>query len=126
MPDLTPAPDSTATVAPRPIIFLTVSGVAATRGSPASLSAITATFMDPPTARLPLYARAAPAIRSHQEKRHQDKDHDDHRQRYFHQRNEVAIGVLVRGIVIARCGRVFDLGVLGHFHFSARQRCVCA
>ena len=33
MPDLTPAPGSTATSAPSPIIFLTVSGVAATRGS---------------------------------------------------------------------------------------------
>jgi hypothetical protein len=32
------------------MIFLTVSGVAATRGSPASTSAATATFMVPPTA----------------------------------------------------------------------------
>jgi hypothetical protein len=45
MPDFTPAPGSTATSAPSAIIFLTVSGVAATRGSPASVSAATAIFI---------------------------------------------------------------------------------
>src|SRR6266566_4140765 len=38
MPDLTPAPGSTASSAPNALSFLTVSGVAATRGSAASLS----------------------------------------------------------------------------------------
>src|SRR5882724_3505605 len=38
IPDASPAPASTATLAPSPISFFTVSGVAATRGSPASIS----------------------------------------------------------------------------------------
>src|ERR1700685_522613 len=41
MPDFTPAPGSTTTSAPSAFIFLTVSGVAATRGSAASLSRAT-------------------------------------------------------------------------------------
>src|SRR5437764_6447581 len=119
MPDLIPAPGSTATVAPSPIIFLTVSGVAATRDSPASVSAITATFMDPPTARLglaplPVHATGN-VIRSRQEKCHQDEDDNDDRQRDLHQGHEVAIGMFVSGIIIARCGRIFDFGVLGHY-----------
>jgi len=43
-----PAPGSTATSAPSPTIFLTVSGVAATRGSEGSDSAPIAIFMLPP------------------------------------------------------------------------------
>src|SRR5262249_29120351 len=41
MPDLTPAPGSTANSAPNIVSFLTVSGVAATRGSARSLSRAT-------------------------------------------------------------------------------------
>jgi hypothetical protein len=44
MPDLTPAPGSTATSAPSATIRFTVSGVAETRNSPPSLSAQTAIF----------------------------------------------------------------------------------
>jgi hypothetical protein len=47
-PDFVPAPGSTATSAPSATIFLIVSGVAAACGSPASLSAATATFRLPP------------------------------------------------------------------------------
>jgi len=42
MPDFVPAPGSTATSAPSPFIFLTVSGVAATRPSAGSTSRATA------------------------------------------------------------------------------------
>src|SRR5690349_8054248 len=45
MPDLTPAPGSMATSAPSAIIFFTVSGVAATRGSAGSISTGMAIFM---------------------------------------------------------------------------------
>ena len=44
---LTPAPRSTATSAPRPMNFLTVSGVAATRVSAGSVSAATPISMKP-------------------------------------------------------------------------------
>src|ERR1700733_3802114 len=40
-----PAPDSTVTSSPRPLSFLTVSGVAATRASPARRSLRIASFM---------------------------------------------------------------------------------
>src|ERR1700751_4975653 len=102
MPDLIPAPASTATAAPSPIIFLTVSGVAATRGSPPSVSAITATFIDPPTARLGSAPLPVNAIRSRQEKCHQDEDGNDNRQRDLHQGHKIAIGMFLSGIIIAR------------------------
>src|SRR5215471_10232699 len=114
MPDLTPAPACTATVAPSATIFLTVSGVAATRASSASVSAITATFIDPPPAG---------RVSSRQKNCHEYEDHDDDRERYLHQRDEIAIHLFVSGIVIARCGRVLDLGVIGHSHLSKRQTC---
>src|SRR3990167_4311858 len=42
MPDARPAPDSTATAAPRPMNFFTVSGLAATRRSKSAVSPRTA------------------------------------------------------------------------------------
>src|SRR5271154_5171053 len=113
-PDLIPAPGSTATSAPSPIIFLTVSGVAATRGSPASVSAATATFMIPPTAARPLSGRCRYSSGSGQENRHQDQDRDDDCHHHFHQRDEIAVGLFVSGVVVARCGCVFDLAMVGH------------
>src|ERR1700692_4800666 len=122
MPDLIPAPGSTATSAPRPIIFLTVSGVAATRGSPASVSAATATFINPPTAARPALADVGILrFRSSQENRHQDKDGDDHRHDDFHQGDEIAVRLFVSGVIVARCSRVFDLGVIGHCYLSKRH-----
>src|SRR5262245_45368998 len=109
MPDLTPAPACTATVAPRATIFLTVSGVAATRGSSASVSAITATFINPPPAR---------RVRSGEKISHQNKDYDDDRERHLHQRDEIAIRQFVSGQIIASCARVLDLGAVGHSHLS--------
>src|SRR5262245_41647131 len=47
MPDFIPAPGSTVTSAPSPCIFLTVSGVAATRPSSGSLSRATAMRIPP-------------------------------------------------------------------------------
>ena len=43
---------------------------------------------------------------------------------HFHQRDEVAVGLFVSGIIIARCSRIFDFGVIGHSHLSKRQRVV--
>src|SRR5215469_6953084 len=106
MPELTPAPACTATLAPSATIFLTVSGVAATRGSPASVSAITATFINPPPAR---------RVRSRQEICHEYEDHDDDCQRYFYQRDEIAVRLFVSGIIVARRVRVLDLSMIGHF-----------
>src|ERR1700723_1098045 len=91
MPDLTPAPGSTASSAPRPIIFLTVSGVAATRGSPGSDSAATATFINPPTAASPVIGPDIQAAMPRpmsvvwelgQEIRHQSDDRDDNDDRH--------------------------------------------
>src|SRR5262249_17078347 len=77
-PDLTPAPGSTATSAPRALNFFTVSGDAATRGSAGSISLATAIFMKPPDdERRAQHGRCAGAIaaqrfrgRSEQEDRH--------------------------------------------------------
>src|SRR5580692_12238060 len=115
MPDLIPAPGSTATSAPRPIIFLTVSGVAATRDSPASVSAATATFINPPTAARPaIRPMSVCAVRSRQEVRHQDDDDDDDDHHHFGQRDESTVGLFVSRVIVARCSRIFDLGVIGH------------
>src|SRR5579864_572505 len=126
MPDFAPAPGSTTTSAPRPIIFFTVSGTAATRGSPASVSAATATFMMPPTAanRPPPAASRPPRrksagvrqtrVNSGQKIRHADKKDHDNRQHDFHQSDEAMVGLLVGRIIVARCGRVLDFTVVGH------------
>src|ERR1700689_741960 len=128
MPDLMPAPGSTATSAPSPIIFLTVSGTAATRGSPASVSAITATFMIPPTAaayvRLAGNRFGAGNATSGQEIRHQDDDRDHDRHDDFHQCDEILVRLFVSGVIVARRCRVFDLAVIGHTIVSKhRTRC---
>src|SRR6202034_3572740 len=134
MPDLNPAPGSTATSAPRPTIFLTVSGVAATRGSPESVSATTATFINPPTAAM---AGNQPmsvfAVRSRQEIRHPDNNDDDDCHRHFHQRDEIAVRLFMSGVIVARRKRVLDFTVIGHSHLSrtatrtrrASRHCVC-
>src|SRR5437667_6312489 len=100
MPDFTPAPGSTATCAPSATIFLTVSGVAATRGSPGSVSAAIAIFMRPPTAagqcgRLATGAAPQRSSRSGQEISHEDKDGDDDGDIPFHQREEPLVHTLV-------------------------------
>src|SRR5689334_9713806 len=114
MPDLTPAPGSTATSAPSAVIFLMVSGVAATRGSPASTSAATATFMIPPTAasrvvgsmglsrRLPGPPEAATPFGSDEEDGHENDDDDDGREHAFHQIDEIAVGLLMGLVIVAR------------------------
>src|SRR4051812_16047513 len=106
MPDFTPAPGCTATSAPSPIIFLTVSGVAATRGSDGSASAATAIFIMPPTAARSHRRRCEASgceepNRSGQEIGHPDQDDDDKSQGPFHERQKTQIGLLMRGIVIA-------------------------
>src|SRR6187397_53809 len=105
MPDLTPAPGCTATSAPSPIIFLTVSGVAATRGSDRSASAATAIFIMPPTAarsrRGRLQAPNREPNRSSQKIGHSHDDEDDNAHDPFHERQEVKVGLLVCGVVIA-------------------------
>src|SRR5258708_40034671 len=104
MPALTPAPGCTATSAPSPISFLTVSGVAATRGSDGSASAPTAIFIMPPTAARIWRARGprgGEPDRSGQKNSHPDDDEDDKAPHPFHQRGEVLVGLLVRGVVLA-------------------------
>src|SRR5258708_5737008 len=76
MPDLVPAPGSTATSAPSAFIFLTVSGVAATRSSPASTSRATAMRIHPSPRerrRISGYGRAA---RGERERNERDQHHD--------------------------------------------------
>src|SRR5262245_24615292 len=102
-----------ATSAPRPISFLTVSGVAATRGSPASISRGMAIFMMPPRGCRPPSDRP-PRIWSDEEISHQDEQDDDEGNAGFGEREEHPVGVLVFRIVIAGCGRVFDLAMVGH------------
>src|ERR1700735_3376074 len=121
MPDFMPAPGSTATAAPSPLIFLTVSGTAATRGSPASVSATTATFMIPPMAAA--YARPATTDwimerRLGEKNRHQDHDGDDDAHDHLHQGDEVLVGLLVGGVIVAVCGCVLDFSMVGHSHLS--------
>src|SRR5271170_1083514 len=131
IPDFIPAPGSTATPAPSPTIFLTVSGVAATRGSPASTSVVTATFMSPPTparrrgrvekiatsseqrtsARADLRERASG---SNQEIRHQDQNHDDDTDDDFYQGQKIAVCLLMGRIIVARCSGIFELTMVGH------------
>src|SRR5579862_7675254 len=122
-----------ATSAPSPAIFLTVSGVAATRGSSASISAGTATFIFPPasaflkprvggqlgpyeTARRPQPATAPQRARyrSGEEVRHQNQNDDHHRDGSPHQPDKQMIGPFMSGHVVAAGARVFDLAVVGH------------
>src|SRR5258708_24788878 len=104
MPDLMPAPGCTATSAPSPIIFLTVPGVAATRGSDGSASAATAIFIMPPTAARmwrALGPRGGEPDRSGQKNGHSDDNEDDKATHPFHQLDEVQIGLLVGSVVVA-------------------------
>src|SRR5215213_9541754 len=119
MPDLTPAPGCTATSAPSPIIFLTVSGVAATRGSDGSDSAATAIFIMPPTAaRCPRGCSRSPLGREPNRLRqkigHPDQDDDDKSHDPFHERQKAQIGLLMGGVVIALRYRIFGGAVRGH------------
>src|SRR5262245_55204719 len=119
MPDFTPAPCSTATSAPSAISFLTVSGVAATRGSPASVSAATAIFM---TAPMAVRASGAPRRRAHagrrqrsgQEISHETEEDNVEDDAPLHQREEALIHALVLGVVVALGGGIFNLTMRGH------------
>src|ERR1700733_13502055 len=121
-PAFTPAPGITATSAPSATSFLTVSGTAATRGSPASVSAATAIFMRPPTAVAAgsqrSYAAKYSVNGSTEEIRHSDHDEHDDRHDHLHQRDEILIGLFVGRIIVAICRGVFDLSVIGHFDRS--------
>ena len=49
-------------------------------------------------------------------------DHDRHDD--FHQCDEILVGLFVSGVIVALCGRVFDLAVIGHTIVSKRRtRC---
>src|SRR5262245_37840981 len=76
MPDFVPAFGSTATSAPSAFIFLTVSGVAATRFSPASISRATAMRIHPPP-RKTGNAETASAPGGERERDQRNDDHDD-------------------------------------------------
>src|ERR1700693_1306404 len=112
-----PAPGSTATCAPRPISFLTVSGVAATRGSLVSASAGIAIFMLPPTRAWSSEAalqRQYGRERSGEEIGHQNEQDDHEGDAHFGELQKKPIRVFVLGIVVAGRRRVFDLAVVGH------------
>src|SRR5260221_7828764 len=78
MPDFVPAPGSTATSAPSPFIFLTVSGVAATRPSAGSISRATAMRISPPPRDRRLSSASATGSKGERDQR--DHYHDDARQ----------------------------------------------
>src|SRR5262245_1576747 len=122
MPDFTPAPCSTATSAPSETNFFTVSGVAATRGSPGSVSAAIAIFMKPPTAarllRRAVRARAPEAPTSGQKIRHPQEDDCDDDDVPLHQREEHPVGALVLGVIVAFRRCVFRGPVRGHYSTS--------
>src|ERR1700744_5895290 len=134
-PDLIPAPGSTATSTPKALNFLTVSGLAATRGSDGSISLATAIFMEPPAARGTRASKLAPIRQgwipvsqpecgqifqiaprhcsatgngSGQEDRHHGDDEDDGRGAVLHQLDEAFIGLFVGYIIVAVGGRVGD------------------
>src|SRR6185312_15345965 len=119
-----PAPGSTATSAPSAISFLTVSGVAATRGSSGSVSAAIAIFMTPPEDKEDHYGRTGQRPRmplggprscgSGQEIGHKAEDQHDDDEVPLQQFDEQFVGTLVRVVIIARGGRVFDHAVVGH------------
>src|SRR3954466_5266448 len=121
MPDFSPAPGSIATSAPRPTSFLTVSGVAATRDSEGSDSAPIAIFMLSPAADLSGRVMR-PQRCSDQEKGHQSDDDDDRAAAPLHQGDEVPVGLLVRGIVITLCDRIFHSIVRGHHAVLSKSK----
>src|SRR6478735_6204513 len=83
---VSPAPRSTATVAPSAMNFFTVSGVAETRVSPAARSCRTAMRMPAP---------GAAAVSSGNQDDDEHGDQHDHRQRPPEQAEEPAVGLLV-------------------------------
>src|SRR5215213_2209474 len=109
MPDFTPAPLCTTTSAPSALIFFTVSGVAATRGS-GSVSAGIATFMRPP--RRPS-SRNGPAG-SDEEISHPEQEDDQEADDPFRHRQKQVIGALVLGVVVPVRRCVLDLAVVDH------------
>src|SRR5690348_16378901 len=114
MPDFTQAPVSTTTSAPRPLSFLTVSGVAATRGSAASTSAGTAIFIDATRGSSRTAGGGVSGGVSDQEISHQAQQDDEETDHPFGERDEILVGPFVLGIVVAVSRRVFDLTVVGH------------
>src|ERR1044072_2470067 len=108
MPDFTPAPVSTTTSAPSAFIFLTVAGVAATRGSAGSASAGTAIFMMPPV------RGAVWQVGSDEEIGHQSEQDNQENDAPLGHRDEHRVGGFVLGIIVAVRRRVFDLTVVGH------------
>src|SRR5262249_39982184 len=81
---------------------------------------ITATFMNPPTDGVACCRRRY--LRSRQEKRHKDENDHHNRERNLHRRDKTPIRLFVSGIIVTRCDRVLDLGVLGHFKTSQLQQ----
>jgi hypothetical protein len=63
---------------------------------------------------------------SGQEIRHSDKNDHDDRHDDFHQLDEILVGVFVSGVIVALCGRVFDLAVIGHTIVSKHRNPVPA
>src|SRR6476620_1729607 len=114
MPDFIPAPACTATSAPSPMYFLTVSGVAATRNTEGSGSVGTAIRIKVSAKRRQTAGRPARALGSKRQEGKDDEDDDAVDCAPLHQREEAPIGPLVLGIIhICMPGR--ENLLFGHF-----------
>src|SRR6476660_2769083 len=114
MPDFIPAPACTATSAPSPMYFLTVSGVAATRVSVGSGSVGTAIRIKVSAKRRQTAGRPARALGSERQEGKDDEDDDAVDCAPLHQREEAPIGPLVLGIIHI-CMRGRENLLFGHF-----------
>src|SRR5437763_15906802 len=99
MPDFMPAPACTATSAPRPTYFFTVSGVAATRVSLESGSVGTAIRIRVSAKRRQTAVRPREQRRSECQESEANEDDDAVDRAPLHQREEAPIGPLVLGIL---------------------------
>src|SRR5947209_18478514 len=114
MPDLMPAPACTATSAPSPRYFFTVSGVAATRVSLGSGSVGTAIRIKVSAERREPGLRPPARHRSEGQEGEDDEDADAVNRAPFHQVEKAPIGPLVLGIIHVRMPGRENL-LVGHF-----------
>src|SRR5947209_1732346 len=123
MPDFMPAPAFTATSAPSPIYFFTVSGVAATRVSLGSGSVGTAIRIKV-SASVGKPQRQGPSgpMRSERQESENDEDDDAVDRTPFHQHEEAPIGPLVLGIIHIRMPGRENL-LVGHFLLLRQWAC---
>ena len=59
----------------------------------------------------------APGLAQTRKIRHQNENDDDDREDALHQSDEIPVGLLMGGVIVARGSRVLDFTVVGHFKF---------